>query len=76
MVQQISLVMIRGRKNQIAHSYWLNSTSRLVSSLYYQLKGLSDEDLMLMNLIDHQYLLTPFYGARRMAVELTRQTVQ
>ena len=44
------------------------------SGLYYQPKGLSDEDLMLMNLIDHQYLLTPFYGARRMVVELTRQT--
>lgn len=29
---------------------------------------------MLMNLIDHQYLATPFYGARKMAVELTRQT--
>lgn len=29
---------------------------------------------MLMNLIDHQYLVTPFYGARKMAVELTRQT--
>ena len=27
-----------------------------------------------MNLIDHQYLVTPFYGARKMAVELTRQT--
>jgi len=27
-----------------------------------------------MNLIDYQYLVTPFYGARKMAVELTRQT--
>lgn len=27
-----------------------------------------------MNLIDHQYLVTPFYGARKMAVELTKQT--
>ena len=29
---------------------------------------------MLMNLIDRQYLVTPFYGSRKMAVELTRQT--
>jgi len=29
---------------------------------------------MLMNLIDRQYLVTPFYGARKMAVELARQT--
>lgn len=27
-----------------------------------------------MNLIDHQYLVTPFYGARKMAVVLTNQT--
>lgn len=27
-----------------------------------------------MNLIDRQYLVTPFYGARKMAVELTKQT--
>jgi len=26
-----------------------------------------------MNLIDHQYLVTPFYGARKMAVELKKQ---
>jgi len=44
------------------------------SGLYYRPKGPSDEDLMLMNLIDHQYLATPFYGARKMAVELKRQT--
>jgi putative transposase len=44
------------------------------SSLYYRPKGPSDEDFMLMNLIDRQYLSTPFYGARKMAVELTRQT--
>jgi len=43
------------------------------SGLYYQPKGLSDEDFVLMNLIDHQYLVTPFYGARKMAVELKKQ---
>jgi putative transposase len=44
------------------------------SGLYYRLKGHSDEELTLMNLIDRQYLVTPFYGARKIAVELTKQT--
>ena len=44
------------------------------SGLYYRPKDVSDDDLMLMNLIDRQYLVTPFYGSRKMAVELTRQT--
>ena len=37
------------------------------SGLYYQPKGISDEELELMKLIDRQYLLTPFYGARKIA---------
>ena len=40
------------------------------SSLYYQPKGISEEDLTLMKLIDCQYLSTPFYGARKMAAWL------
>jgi putative transposase len=43
------------------------------SGLYYQPKGLSYEDLTLMKLIDRQYLETPFYGARKIAVELKKQ---
>ena len=43
------------------------------SSLYYRPKGTSCEDLALMKLIDQQYLATPFYGSRRMAVWLNRQ---
>jgi putative transposase len=43
------------------------------SGLYYQPKGLSDEDLVLMKLIDRQYLATPFYGARKLAVALKKQ---
>jgi putative transposase len=43
------------------------------SGLYYQPKGHSDEDLVLMKLIDRQYLATPFYGARKIAMELKRQ---
>jgi putative transposase len=43
------------------------------SSVYYQSKGISDHDLELMALIDHQYLKTPFYGSRRMRVWLKGQ---
>jgi putative transposase len=43
------------------------------SGLYYQSVGISEEDLTLMKLIDRQYLATPFYGARRMAVWLRSQ---
>jgi len=35
--------------------------------------GISKEDLILMKLIDGQYLSTPFYGARRMAVWLNKR---
>jgi putative transposase len=44
------------------------------SGLYYQPKGPSDEDLVLMKLIDRQYLATPFYGARKIAVVLKKQS--
>ncbi len=40
------------------------------SGVYYQPVGTSEDDLALMKLIDRQYLETPFYGARRMAVWL------
>jgi len=43
------------------------------AGLYYQRVGVSDEDLALMKLIDRQYLLTPFYGTRRMAIWLRSQ---
>ena len=43
------------------------------SGLYYQPKGISEEDLDLMKLIDRQYLVTPFYGARKMAAWLKSQ---
>jgi putative transposase len=35
------------------------------SSLYYQPAGESQENLMLMRLIDEQYTRRPFYGSRR-----------
>ncbi len=43
------------------------------SGLYYQSKGISEENLALMNLIDRQYLITPFYGARKIAAWLKGQ---
>ena len=43
------------------------------SSLYYRRKGNSLEDLTVMKAIDQQYLVTPFYGSRRMRVWLGRQ---
>ena len=43
------------------------------SGLYYQPKAIAEEDLALMKLIDRQYLVTPFYGARKMAAWLGSQ---
>jgi putative transposase len=43
------------------------------SGWYYQPKGVSEEDLALMKLIDRQYLAVPFYGARKIAVWLKSQ---
>jgi putative transposase len=43
------------------------------SGLYYRPKPTSEEDLALMKLIDRQYLVTPFYGSRKMAAWLGNQ---
>ena len=40
------------------------------SGLYYRPKPPSEEDLVLMKLMDRQYLVTPFYGSRKMAAWL------
>ena len=40
------------------------------SSWYYQPVPLSQEDVILMNLIDEQYTKLPFYGSRRMVFSL------
>ena len=55
----------------VVHQCKLLCISR--SGLYYQPAGVSEEDINLMKLIDRQYLSTPFYGARRMAVWLKKQ---
>ena len=49
----------------------LLSVSR--SSVYYRPQPRSQQDLDLMRAIDEQYLHTPFYGSRRMAVTLRRE---
>ena len=43
------------------------------SGLYYRSRGISREDLALMQAMDRQYLETPFYGSRRMRAWLERQ---
>ena len=43
------------------------------SSLYYQPAGESEENLLLMRLIDRQYTKTPFYGWPRMTAHLRRE---
>jgi len=43
------------------------------SSIYYQGKGESRQNLRLMRLIDQQFLDTPYYGSRQMARWLRRQ---
>ena len=40
------------------------------SGLYYQPKGISEEDIDLMKLIDHLHLAVPFFGSRKIAVLL------
>ena len=42
------------------------------SGVYYTPRGESGETLMLMRLIDEQYLRTPWYGSRQMARYLGR----
>ena len=46
------------------------------SGLYYRPKGVSREDLALMQAMDRQYLEAPFYGSRRMKAWLVRQGCQ
>ena len=43
------------------------------SSVYYRPRGPSPKDLEAMKQLDQQYLVTPFYGSRRMKVWLDRQ---
>jgi len=42
------------------------------STLYYQPAGESEENLLLMRLLDEQYTKTPFYGVLKMEAWLRR----
>lgn len=42
------------------------------SAYYYQLVAADSEDLLLMRLLDEQYLLTPYYGYRKMQLVLAQ----
>lgn len=46
------------------------------ASYYYKAVEPSEEELILLKLIDQQYMETPFYGSRRMTAELKRQGYQ
>ncbi len=59
------------RRPSIARQCSLLGLSR--SGVYRRPRGVSANDLALMRLLDEQYLKTPFYGSRRMAVCLRRQ---
>ena len=43
------------------------------ATVYYKPEPLSENDLLLMKLIDEQYTKTPFYGRRRMTAWLRKQ---
>jgi putative transposase len=58
------------KRPSIARQCALLGLSR--SGVYRQPKKAPAEDLTLMRLLDEQYLKTPFYGSRRMAVHLRR----
>jgi putative transposase len=46
------------------------------AGLYYEPAGESEENLLLMRLMDEQYTRTPFYGSRRMATWLVTRGFQ
>ena len=43
------------------------------STLYYQPRGESAENLKFMEIIDRQFLETPWYGSRQMSRHMQRQ---
>ena len=67
------------RREQIQSEHALSKTRRCQllgvarSSAYYRPQPVSEEDLMLMRLIDEIYLQWPFYGSRRLVDALEDQ---
>lgn len=60
-------------KHKLSQSRQCQLLSMDRSRLYYQAQGESPFNQKLMRLIDKQYLLTPFYGARQMVNHLRRE---
>ena len=46
------------------------------SGLYYEPVGESEENLLLMRLLDEQYTRAPFYGSRRMTEWLASKAMR
>jgi len=61
----------RDHKLSVRRQCGLLSLAR--SNLYYQPKGESAENLRFMEIIDRQFLQTPWYGSRQMARYMQRQ---
>jgi len=65
--------MLEPRDSKLSLSQQCRLLSISRSSLYYKPCGVKTGDLELMQLIDEQYLKTPFYGSRSMTHHLKRQ---
>jgi putative transposase len=59
-----------GRAEQLSLTTQCRLAGISRSSLYYEAVGESEENLLLMRLLDEQYTRTPFYGVRRMVIGL------
>lgn len=65
--------MIKSDHSKLSLSRQCNILSISRSSFYYQSKGESEANLMLMRRIDEIFLKYPFYGSRQMARHLYRE---
>lgn len=64
----------RGQTLKVTRQCELLALNR--STVYYQPRAVSEQDLQLMRRIDELHLKHPFYGARRMAKQLRREGSQ
>lgn len=70
------------RRKMVEPGHTLSLVSQTVllglhrSGLYYHPVAVNEEDLVLMHLLDKQYLKTPFYGYRKMTMFLQGEGYQ
>jgi putative transposase len=64
----------RGQSLRVTRQCKLLALNR--STVYYQPRPVSEQDLQLMRRIDELHLKHPYYGARRMAKQLRREGSQ